>query len=211
MTALLTAFYMSRQVFMVFFGEQRWKLEADDEHPAPEPHESPWLMTVPLVVLAGLAVVAGALNLPFTDTFQRLEHWLHPVVGANERILDVSTATKVGLALVAVVTALVGIALAYAVYLRRRIRAVEPKVLAEAWYYDRTITDFVGGPGEAGFEAVAAFDQTVIDGAVNGIAGAVGGGGRGLRVLQTGFVRTYALGIGVGVVALLVYFLSRGM
>src|SRR5688572_2846709 len=110
-TALLTAFYMSRQVFMVFFGEARWdragahdgahaagdeqhaedtEIEtsgADAEHlsaahDAAGPHESPWQMTLPLVVLAGLAVVAGALNLPFTDDLKVLEHWLHPVVEA---------------------------------------------------------------------------------------------------------------------------------
>ena len=67
----------------------------------------------------------------------------------------------------------------------------------------------MGGPGEQAFEGVAAFDRTVIDGAVNGVAGAVRGGGKGLRVLQTGYVRSYALGVAVGVVALLAYFLTR--
>src|SRR5690606_2956492 len=88
-TALLTAFYMSRQVFMVFFGEERFHEEAapvaaneaaeaeaahatadaaphDDHGHHGDPHESPWLMTVPLILLSGLAVVGGALNLPFT-------------------------------------------------------------------------------------------------------------------------------------------------
>src|SRR3546814_18971028 len=65
------------------------------------------------------------------------------------------------------------------------------------------------GPGRAGFQATADFDRTVVDGAVNGVAGLVRGGGRGMRVLQSGYVRSYALGIGVGVVALLAYFLTR--
>jgi NADH-quinone oxidoreductase subunit L len=237
-TALLTAFYMSRQVFMVFFGEARWDDDhatgeppadaasegADAEadvaavtdpaaHPTPvahiEPHESPWLMTLPLVVLAALAAVAGALNLPFTGDLHFLGHWLEPVVGANEAHIDVSTATKVALAAVAVLAALTGIFVSSLVYLRRRIKAVEPAVLAHAWYVDESVSRFVGGPGMKGFEAVAWFDRHVIDGAVNGVATLVRTSGRGLRQVQSGFVRSYALGIAAGVVVLLGYFLTR--
>jgi NADH-quinone oxidoreductase subunit L len=166
-------------------------------------------MTVPLVVLAGLAIVGGLLQLPFTEDVKFLEEWLHPVIGENEAVIDVATGTKVGLAVVAVITGLVGIALAARVYLQRRTKPVEPEVLAEGWYYDRTITAFMGGPGRQGFEAVATFDAEVVDGAVNGVATVVRGSGKGLRVLQTGFVRSYALGVAVGVVGLLVYFLTR--
>ena len=206
-TALLTAFYMSRQVFLVFFGEERFEREGDH---AVHPHESPWLMTVPLVVLAGLAVVGGLLQLPFTEDLKFLEEWLHPVIGEHEAVIDVASGTKVGLAVIAVVTGLVGIFLAARVYLQRRTKPVEPEVLAEGWYYDRSITAFMGGPGRQGFEAIATFDAEVVDGAVNGVATVVRGSGKGLRVLQTGFVRSYALGVAVGVVGLLVYFLSRG-
>ena len=250
-TALLTAFYMSRQVFLVFFGAPRWTEEtvgeglaaepeasaapgghakggeapldaqtsapeaeaapahAAEAHPHPEPHESPWTMLAPLVVLAGLAMVGGGLNLPFTGDLHFLEHWLEPVLFGNERHLDVATGTKVGLAAVATVTALVGIALGAAVYLKGRIKPVEPQLLADGWKYDDAITAFVGGPGRAGFEAAATFDREVVDGAVNGVAGLVRRGGSGLRHLQTGYVRSYALGVAVGVVALLAYFLSR--
>ncbi len=229
-TALLTAFYMSRQVFLVFFGDERWRSAAAsepqasdasgghaEESSAPleptdhavEPHESPWLMTVPLVVLAGLAVVGGLLQLPFTPEMHFLEDWLHPVLGENEAVLDVSSGTKVALAAIAVLTGLVGIALAARVYLQKRTAPVEPELFAEGWYYDRSISAFVGGPGRQGFEAVTAFDETVIDGAVNGVGAAVRGSGRGIRVLQTGFVRSYALGVAIGAVGLLVYFLTR--
>ncbi|HJR26467.1 MAG TPA: NADH-quinone oxidoreductase subunit L [Acidimicrobiales bacterium] len=232
-TALLTAFYMSRQVFMVFFGDARWSEEppaseaeasaaavedgseadasAEPERGghAPEPHESPWLMTLPLVVLAGLSVVGGGLNLPFNHDTKLVERWLEPVVHDYERVLDVSTGTKVGLAAIAAVVALVGIGLAVAVYLQKRVKPVEPEVLAEGWYYDKAITAFVGGPGQVAFDATATFDQEVVDGAVNGVAGLVTRGGRALRSVQSGFVRSYALGVGIGVVALLAYFLSR--
>jgi NADH-quinone oxidoreductase subunit L len=208
-TALLTAFYMSRQVFMVFFGDERWRdAQTDDGHPI-HPHESPWLMTAPLVVLAGLAVVGGGLNLPFTSDLHFLEHWLEPVIEGNERVIDVATGTKVGLAVIAIVASLGGIFLGALVYLQKRLQPVEPEILAEGWYFDSSISAFMGGPGQQGFEAVADFDATVIDGAVNGVAGAVRGGGKGLRLFQTGYVRSYALGVGVGVVALLAYFLTR--
>ncbi|MGH9084128.1 MAG: NADH-quinone oxidoreductase subunit L [Acidimicrobiales bacterium] len=220
LTALLTAYYMSRQVFMVFFGTERWQEPAEPatadtdegsaaDHPVPTPHESPWLMTFPLVVLAGLSLVGGGLNLPFTKDLHLLEHWLEPVIEGNERVLDLATGTKVGLAVIAMVVAGLGIALAVRVYLQHRARAIEPAILADAWRYDSSIAAFAGGPGRAGFQAASDFDRTVIDGAVDGVAGLVRRGGRGLRVVQSGYVRSYALGVGVGVIVLLGYFLTR--
>ncbi|MGH9227493.1 MAG: NADH-quinone oxidoreductase subunit L [Acidimicrobiales bacterium] len=228
-TALLTGYYMSRQVFMVFFGEPRW--EGDRPEPVPasvgaaaneqgeaaepdhgedtQPHEPPWLMTAPLVVLAVLAIAGGVLNLPFNDDVHFLEHFLEPVLGENEAEITVSTGAKVALAVVAVGAGLVGLAVAAAVYLRRRVRAVEPEALAHAWYYDQEITAFVGGPGRRMFDAIAWFDAHVIDGAVNGVAMVVRGVGVRLRSVQSGFVRSYALGVTVGVVAVLGYFLTR--
>src|SRR5215207_644178 len=246
-TALLTAFYMGRQVFMVFFGDERWRHAAvaegagtahdpvgdgtadnageavsagdpataaathaaGDHGDQPEPHESPWLMTVPLVVLAVLSLVGGGLNLPLLGDLHFLGHWLEPVVGENEAHIDVSTAGKVALATIATIGSLIGIAAAYTVYLRRRVRAVEPSVLAHGYYYDEGISAFVAGPGMAGFEGVAAFDRGIIDGAVNGVATLVRGVGGGLRRVQTGFVRSYALGVAAGVVVVLGYFLTR--
>jgi NADH-quinone oxidoreductase subunit L len=174
-----------------------------------EPHESPWLMTVPLVVLGVLSVFGGVLNLPFNSDTMFLEHWLEPVVGENQVHIDVATGTKVALAVVAVAAALVGIAAAYSLYLRRRTRPAEPAVLAHAWYYDETLAAFVGGPGEEGFEGIAAFDRTVIDGGAVGVAEVIRRVGGGLRHIQTGFVRSYALGVAAGVVVVLGYFISR--
>jgi NADH-quinone oxidoreductase subunit L len=239
-TAVLTAFYMSRQVFMVFFGDARWEESRPAEHavqatdvegtaePVPteeeaasasadhephgpvQPHESPWLMTLPLVALAGLAVVGGGLNLPFTGRLKLLDRWLEPVLGSNEHVLQhIHTGGKVVLAVVAVVGALVGIGAAFAIYLQKRVQPIEPEILASGWHYDDAITAFVGGPGRAAFEEVAAFDKHVIDGAVNGVATGVRQGGRGLRIVQSGYLRSYALGVAVGVVGLLVYFLTR--
>ncbi|MGE3621984.1 MAG: NADH-quinone oxidoreductase subunit L, partial [Acidimicrobiia bacterium] len=174
-----------------------------------DPHESPWTMTLPLVVLAGLALVAGALNLPFTGDLHFLGHWLEPVVEESERVVDVATGTKVLLGVLAVAAALGGIVVAGLVYLQKRLRPVEPEVLANAWYYDSSIAAFMGGPGRQAFELAADFDRTVIDGTVNGVAAGVRSGGRGLRRLQPGLLRVYALGIGVGAVVVVGYFLTR--
>jgi NADH-quinone oxidoreductase subunit L len=249
-TALLTAFYMSRQVFLVFFGDERFTVDAhghDGAADAPvgdhdeadtaidtddaeaealarpetagapqhahvlhgEPHESPWTMTLPLVALAVLAAVGGAIQLPFTKDLHFLEDWLHPVLGANEAHIDVATGTKVGLAVVAAIIAVTGIAAAYAIYLRRMRDPIEPAILAEGWRYDSSISAFMGGPGRAGFEGVTTFDRTVVDGAVNGVGALARRSGGGLRFLQTGFLRNYALGIAVGAVLLLAYFLAQ--
>jgi NADH-quinone oxidoreductase subunit L len=86
-TALLTAYYMTRQVIMVFFGEARWQ-DASAEHGAHgdfRPHESPKVMLVPLIVLAVLSIVGGAMQLPFSKNLHFLEHWLEPVIEGAER------------------------------------------------------------------------------------------------------------------------------
>ncbi|HRE01882.1 MAG TPA: proton-conducting transporter membrane subunit, partial [Ilumatobacteraceae bacterium] len=214
--ALLTAYYMTRQVIMVFFGKARWNdpIDADaDDHADDhghhvEPHESPATMTLPLVALAGLAAVGGVLNLPFSGVKEKLLHWLEPLVHHAERELSHgSEDIKWVLAGVATAVAVTGIVLAYVVYQKRSIKAIEPTVLAKGWYYDSAITDFMGGPGRDAFEGVAWFDANVIDGAVNGTGKSVQGLAGVLRKAQNGLVRTYAALIGVGVVLLLVWFL----
>jgi NADH-quinone oxidoreductase subunit L len=239
-TALLTAFYMSRQVFMVFYGEARWEdahpgseaeqspaAVGDEEahaaaagtgghgsvahHGAVRPHESGWLMLGPLVVLAVLSIVGGALNLPFDEDFKLLEHWLAPVVEETEAVVTETSTWKVFLALDAIAAALIGIFLAALVYLRRRVPAerVERPALVHGWYYDETVTAFMGGPGREGFEAVSAFDANVVDGAVNGTAAVVREGASRLRLAQSGYVRNYALGLAVGAVLLVGLFLTQ--
>jgi NADH-quinone oxidoreductase subunit L len=205
-TALLTAFYMSRQVFMVFFGSPRF--EEDGEH-AVHPHESAWTMATPLVVLAILATVGGGVNLVLSNDTKFLDKWLAPVVEGSEHAIDVAGATQTALAIATAVLCAVSILIAAQIYLRHKRAPVEPEVLAHAWYYDETITAFVGGPGEAAFEETAVFDRGVIDGAVNGVARIVQWSASKLRLAQTGYVRNYALGIAVGAFILVGLFLTR--
>ena len=170
-------------------------------------------MWIPLVVLAGLSVVGGAMQLPFSKDLHFLEKWLHPVVEFGEAEIKGTWAydNKYVLLGVAVVVALSGIAASVLVYGKKKIAAVEPEVLANGWHYDSAISNFMGGPGRKSFDAVAWADRVVVDGAVNGVGRVVRTTGSFVRRAQTGAVRHYAAGIGLGVVALLVWFFLRGV
>ena len=214
-TALLTAYYMTRQVIMVFFGEAKWKNNARDHgaHGDFEPHESPKIMLFPLVVLAVLSVVGGAMQLPFSKKLHFLEHWLAPVVEESEADIHKTWAyeNKYVLLMVAVLIAATGIAAAIAVYAKKKSKAIEPRVLEQAWFYDAGAAKLIGGPGRAAFNAVAWADAHIVDGAVNGTATLVGGVASQVRKSQSGFTRLYAALMAVGAVVLLAWFLYRGV
>ncbi|MEZ5382176.1 MAG: NADH-quinone oxidoreductase subunit L [Microthrixaceae bacterium] len=253
LAALLTAFYMTRQVILVFYGEERFNDEAvlrlthPDAEPLPrlpgtfekddptakaqrpwglvtieedrpddiglhggdQPQESPALMRIPLVVLAGLAVVGGFLSLPFAESTRFLEHWLEPVLAHPHEAPGAGV--LISLAVVATLTAVLGIFGGIGVYLQRRAdpRRIEPAFLRSAWHYDAGISAFVAGPGRRFFDGLAEFDRQIIDGAVNGLARLVRRDGRAVSRLQTGQLRRYALGLSVGTAAVLVYFVTR--
>ena len=229
-TAGLTAYYMSRQVALVFFGRERWR-EGDaaaDAHltePEPvasdaphdvhtdashaEPHEASWPMLLPLVALAALSVVGGIVNLPFKP-FNLLDKWLEPMLGAYAAV-SVATGTKIVLGVATTAIGVVGILAGLGVWTRSASHdELEPAPLRNAWYIDWLYAQIIEKPGLA-ISNVSAFviDKQIVDGAVNGIAGAVRGGGQQLRKLQTGYVRNYALGIAAGTVAILGYVVVR--
>ena len=213
-TALMTAYYMSRQVFLVFFGGERWKnadtaktpaeADAHGAHGDFKPHESPATMALPLIVLAALAAIAGILKTP-------LEHWLEPVL-AHPHHFASSGSTKLGLILVTTVAALAGVGIAYLIWMGRRVKesAVEPQVLRRAWYVDELYQKVVEAPSRAlaNFSAFVV-DAKVIDGTVNGVGALVRAGGSRLRTVQSGFVRNYALAVALGAVAILAYAVAR--
>ena len=244
-TAILTAFYMTRQVIMTFFGEQKWgshanaeeaaHLEVDDVEasavPEPvthgahgefKPHESPPTMLLPLVVLAGLSMVGGIIQLPSLGFIPKsMQHklldWLHPLVefgegpeqrGIGEAVIKDTWAydNKVLLIGIAVACAVIGIFGAYLVYEKKRIKPIEPELFASGWHYDRAISWFMGNPGRKGFQGVADFDGKVVDGTVNSVAALVRETSNQVRKSQTGYLRQYAGVIGIGVVLLLGWF-----
>ncbi|HEX3211380.1 MAG TPA: NADH-quinone oxidoreductase subunit L, partial [Actinomycetota bacterium] len=207
-TAGLTAFYMSRYVFLTFFGERRWP---EGRHP----HESPPVMTVPLIVLAALALVGGFALTTFTGEGGRFQTFLEPVLGAPEE--HESLAAAAGLSAVATGLAAVGAVVAWLLYVRpfdwlalRRRWAGAWRPLAEKLYVDQVYEFFTVNLGGA----LAAFlarnvDQRGIDGAVNGVAELVGNAARSGRRLQSGLVRSYALGVLGGAVLIVAFLVFR--
>ncbi len=201
--ALLTAFYMTRLMWMTFGGSKRWD---DGVHP----HESPWTMVGPLVALGGLSLVGGLINTPWKPT---LEHFLEPAFEAVGLTTLPGGATPWVLAFASVAVGIVGIA---AAGLRYRIGthaedAGAWKLLNRGYYVDDAYAAaFVGGGGAAATWAAESFDDGGIDGAVNGLARLVGKVSGWLRPLQNGLVRSYAVAIMIGAVGLLAWFMSRG-
>ncbi len=205
-TAAITGFYMSRMIYLTFFGEPRW-----DE--GVRPHESPATMTLPLVGLAGLSAVAGLINTPFAPV---LEHFLEPSFELVTQAQIPELRALWILAAVALLAAVVGI-----LYARRRYLGAEaPPEEAGPWWQlaeqGFRVDDLYGGalviPGRKASEALAfEVDAKVVDGAVNGVGRLVQGGADLIRPLQTGFARSYVLGILLGTVGLVAWLLARGM
>jgi NADH-quinone oxidoreductase subunit L len=213
LTAFLTAFYMTRQVRLVFFGEERWH---DRLHH--EPHESPKVMTMPLVVLAVLSVLGGALNLP-RHGWEFLSEWLHAAVPV-EHVAPASFGEGLVLATGALLLAAIAIVWATSIYRRGLLNGEDPVLVRlgglgrffdRGWGIDPAVSFFVDKPGRAAAEVLSQpVDQGLIDGAVNGVAALVIGVGRQVRRIQTGFVRNYALTLLSGATVLLFVFLLRG-
>ncbi|MEO6156147.1 MAG: NADH-quinone oxidoreductase subunit L, partial [Ilumatobacteraceae bacterium] len=193
LAAILTAFYMTRQVIMVFYGKAQWE-DAHDEQGAHgdfKPHESPRTMLIALVALAGLAAVGGVLQLPFNHNTRFLEKWLAPVTEFGERNISGTWADNnmYVLMAIAIVGAAVGIIVAALIYSKHKIKAIEPQIMAEGWYYDQAVSAFMGGPGRAGFDGLAWADANIIDGAVNGYGEIARTAAKGGSVVQSGNVR----------------------
>jgi NADH-quinone oxidoreductase subunit L len=212
-TAFLTAFYMTRQVRLVFFGDERWRGKLHHD-----PHESPRVMTFPLVVLAGLSILGGALNLP-RHGWEHLDEWLHPAVPV-EHVGVGSFGEGFALAMAALALAVIAIAWATGTYRRGLTDGRDPtiarlgglgRLFDRGWGIDPAIAWFVDKPGRAVADGLAnPVDQGVIDGAVNGVAALVTGIGARVRKIQTGFVRNYALTLLSGATVVLFVFLIRG-
>jgi len=176
-----------------------------------EPHESAWTMTIPLVVLAFFSVVAGFLNIPF-GSLHFLEDWLEPsFVLSNPAILDVTTIQTITELAVGSAVGIVGCIAGYLLWRgsRPEQKRAQLPFFANAWYYDITITRIMGGPGRIAADALAWFDRTVIDGAINGIGIVTVESSTVLRRMQSGYLRRYALALALGAAVLLVFIASR--
>ena len=211
-TAGLTAFYMFRQLFMVFHGESR-----ADEHAKAHLHESPPVMTFPLVILAIGSIFSGWLGAPEYLWGSRWEHWLQPIFGAAAAH-EGSVQTEILIMGLTLAVVAVGIYLAYAKYGRAPAEAA-PSAATEGLLYRLSLNKFYVDeiydylfvrPFTACSRFFAEFiDPRVIDGAVNGVATVARGLSWVWCGLQTGNVQHYATGLLVGTLALLAYFLGQ--
>ncbi len=211
-TAVLTAYYMTRLEVLAFGGESRFDaVGPNGEPPLHTPHESPWLMRLPLVILAVAAFAGGVLNLPWTPSFS-LNNWLAPVFRNSLYNDSLHAAAKWALALTDVAAALIGLVLAVFIWRGANVDrpAFEPQFLQRVWYWDDFYDAVIGRPSQKlAYFLAWVVDARIIDGAVNGTARLVRAGGSATRKLQTGYARNYALGIALGLAAIIVFMLSR--
>jgi len=208
-TAVLTAYYMTRLFVLAFRGDDRWASSVSG-HPPQPPHESPWVMRLPLVVLAVLAFAGGVLDLPWVH-HSGLASWLAPVFAHTLYADHESAALQTVLVVVDGVAGLLGLGLAFAAWRGVVDRpALEPQFLQRVWYWDDLYDAVIGRPGQAMARVAATVvDTRVIDGAVNGVAAVVRRSASSVRRLQTGYVRNYALGIALGLAAVIAFLVSR--
>jgi len=196
----ITAFYMSRLFFMVFFGQARW---TDDQHP----HESPALMTVPLVILAlGSVALGGVL------AWIGFDKWLAPVTeaGHGEHAAETVLPAMVIMTLTLVLV-VVGAGLAWILFGRKA--AVVPTLPPAAsgivkaarvdLYQDEVNHGLLVVPGQGLVKVASSLDAEVVDGSVHGLAWLVLKAGKFTRMIQTGYARSYAATMVAGVVILL--------
>jgi NADH-quinone oxidoreductase subunit L len=214
--AAITAFYMTRVMLMTWYGKRRWESDAasaephestealaadDGQHQEFHPHESPAVMTWPLILLAVGSVAAGG----FLILGQRFEKFLGPVTGVPPTAHGIWSVPGI----VALVLVVAGIALAWTMYGRVPVPAVAPRgrpltVAARKDLYGDAFNESVlMRPGQWLTRLSVYFDNRGVDGLVNTLAAAVGGTSGRVRKLQTGYVRSYALSMFFGAAVLL--------
>jgi NADH-quinone oxidoreductase subunit L len=219
LTAGLTAFYMFRLTFLVFFG--RFHGDPRTFHLA---HESPKAMTVPLMILAALSVVGGWIGIPavmgttfFGHDINVFHHWLSPAVaGAHAAAAEVEHAgagLEFALMATALAIAVAGIAAAFVIYRKREgaadaiAKSFRPvyAMWRNLYWVDELYEAAILKPFYAIARFCAGFDRFVVDGLVNASGIVADIIGQLLKLFQTGYVRNYALVFLLGVVAILVY------
>lgn len=204
--AFFTAFYTGRQLVLVFFGAPRTRA-------ADKATESSKVVTIPLLILAGLSVLGGLLNFPGMLT---LAHWLSHTLGESE-----STGFLWPVAGLSLAIALLGLGLAWVIYRRAPAKIGRPDALQKIlgpvftgmehkWWVDELYTAIILTP----FKAIADFmsgpvDLGVIDRTGTGLGAGVTGLGVWLRRFQNGFVRSYALWMLIGLVAIMTFLVLR--
>ncbi|MBX3243517.1 MAG: NADH-quinone oxidoreductase subunit L [Acidobacteria bacterium] len=259
-TAVLTAIYMTRMMIMTFWGKERFhdalpgeehhddhthddghtsSHDDDHHHALPhdfKPHESPWVMTVPLIVLAFLSTVGGLIGIPYamsslpvvssivSKNANHFEHALEPVIAEIETPTAIkarenaashspeAVSTERWLALLSTVLAVVGIGIGFALFRNNPLRKM-PKILEEKWRLDDLYNGYIVDPLTrlSTNTLWKGFDVGFIDGIVNGIGSFISETSSYMRGIQGGFIRGYAAMIILGALCILGYFVYFGI
>jgi NADH-quinone oxidoreductase subunit L len=213
--AFITAFYMFRAVFMVFFGKSRV-----DPEVAHHIHESPPVMTVPLMLLAVGSAVGGMVGIPIIKGAHVFKDFLAPsiIYSAPHHAAHYSISFEVGMMLFSMLVAFAGIYVAYRMYIAKPdlpgVLAKKYRVAYELIYnkyymdeiYDMTVVEPIKEGSNFLWTGV---DDKVVDGAVNGSAGVVAWLSAHFRKLETGFLQNYALAIVLGVALIVGYLVGQ--
>ncbi len=218
-TALLTAFYTFRAIFMTFHGKPK------DADVYAHVHENKPVMTIPLIILAVLSVLGGLMGLPSgLGLYNWLDRWLEPVFELKNTLVHSEAAhmalgMELGLMALSSTLVIVGIAAAAWIYLRNpRIAETTAqkyagpyKVLANKYYVDEAYNALFVNPARGlGVFLAKIVDMGVIDMIlVDGSAKAVGYLGRVMSRWQTGYIKNYVASIFVGAIVIGMYFFLR--
>jgi NADH-quinone oxidoreductase subunit L len=220
-TALLTAFYIFRLIYMTFYGESRV-----DKHVAEHIHESPKVMTVPLIILAVLSVIGGYVGVP--QLLGNLVGWhnsdmfinfLAPVFHTMPEH-EMSVSTDSWLMIGSIVMAILGVFFAWYVYLKAKMQPARDaaqalpvlyRLLLNKYYVDEIYDAIIIKPlmWLSEFFLWKIFDVGVVDGAVNGSAHVTEWASTKLRKIQTGDFQVYVMLFLIGVISVLAYFVLR--
>jgi NADH-quinone oxidoreductase subunit L len=197
----ITAFYMTRLMLMTFITEKRWERDV-------HPHESPRVMTIPLIALAALSALGGFLTLNgwITD-------WLSPVVGTHEE--ESIAVGALGMSLITLAVVAIGVAVAWMLFHERPVPREAPtqvsvftRAARAELYGDAFNEEVIVKPGWTGIRGLAIFDRSFVDGIAEGTATAVGALSSWSRRTQNGFVRSYALALLSGAALVLLALLA---
>jgi NADH-quinone oxidoreductase subunit L len=215
----MTAFYMFRLVFMTFYGKERIT-----DHARHHLHESPFVITLPLMILAVLSIVGGYIGIPaILGGANHIHHFLEPVFGGSLENYGIATghyshALEYGMMGISIGIAVVGIALAYIMYLKKPelpgkfVASFQGlhRAVFNKWYMDEIYdTLFVNPTKRLGTFLWKGFDVVVVDGIVNGFGKVVNACSKGLRFTQSGFVHNYALSMVIGVLVIVGIYVLR--
>lgn len=212
--AFMTAVYIFRVVFLAFHGKPRMEPEL-----ARHAHESPPVMTFPLIVLAALSAVGGLAGLPLIEGGNRIGEFLAPALGeATAHGAQGSKSLEAVMMALSLAIAVVGILFARSIYIARRpapeeLASLSPpiyKLLFNKYYVDEIYDSILVSPAKrAALFLWGIFDIRVVDGMANGLGSFVNGWGSAMRMLQSGYVKSYALSMVFGAALIALYYVLR--